>query len=451
MNIQHACISLIVLDGELQPFIDAKINEQFFPENEHRRVFEMIMQHYRRQGKPPSEAAVHKAYPNYVFEVPPEPVAYYLEQLQENRKQRIMIDGVQKAADRLTDNAPGLTLGSDLEVILRQTLAQALHEIPQGVSSAYYEEIEARIIKALHERLANPSSMKGISTGIPGIDYVTRGLQKQQLITVVGTPKTGKSSVLLYMAYRASIDAFKTLFFTFEMTNEEQEDRMTSLITQVDLNKILRADYKKDMKKMEQALRAHIALGDRLVFVNQSGMTLSGVQSIIQEQQPDVVFIDGVYLMMDESNPPEPEGSPRMLTNLTRGLKRMAQQLKVPIVISTQALLAKSKGGLTMGSVGYSSSFAQDSDVLFGVEQLEQSINTSKFSVLAQRSGPRKDCYLCIDWTQGSISEVSKEEAESQAGGSSRVGTRPGVLDIDDDEFVVSTHRGDPKRQKKGA
>lgn len=63
-----------------------------------------------------------------------------------------------------------------------------------------------------------------------------------------------------------------------------------------------------------------------------------------------------------------------------------------------------------MDSVGYSSSFAQDSDLLLGTEAHEEVENVSRFKVLASRSGPKGDIYMVFDWDHGEIRELTPSD-----------------------------------------
>jgi hypothetical protein len=122
-----------------------------------------------------------------------------------------------------------------------------------------------------------------------------------------------------------------------------------------------------------------------------------------------VVYVDGMYMMEDENG--EAKGSPQALTNLTRGFKKMAQNLQIPIAISTQVLLWKMdrKRGVTTGSIGYASSFAQDSDVLIGVEKTEDD-NICKVKILDGRNVKRMEILVLWDWDEGTFEEIEPEE-----------------------------------------
>lgn len=410
MDTQNACLSKIVRDGELLPFIEAKITREFFPDDRHGLIWEMVLEHYKRYGKPPSEESVHKAYPTYDFPEYPEPAAYYLNQLRQDRKKVILTNTVQDYAARLGEE-DGPDIGDELETILRRGMAQATHEISQGRDTDFFLS-QDRIMDRLRERRDNPTYLRGITTGLDGIDRLTGGLQKEQLITIVGTPKAGKSSLLLRLAFNAHRNGNSVLFVTFEMGTEEQEDRLVSLISGVGLTKILTGTFDPiEEKRIDKALRLRKDMaGFTITSDVTSAITVSGVQAKIQQYQPSVVIIDGVYLMDDEAG--NDKGTPQALTSLTRGFKRLAQTLQIPIVISTQAMLYRSKGGLKMESIGYSSSFAQDSDIVFGVEAHEQLLGVSRFKVIASRSSPRGEVHVRFDWGQGMIEEMSEVDYE---------------------------------------
>jgi hypothetical protein len=95
-------------------------------------------------------------------------------------------------------------------------------------------------------------------------------------------------------------------------------------------------------------------------------------------------------------------------------MKRMAQVRQIPIAISTQVLTWKMdrKRGVTTGSIGYASSFGQDSDVLIGVEPTDDD-TINKVKILDGRNVKRMEIYVKWDWDTGVFEEVEREEFES--------------------------------------
>lgn len=412
MDIEYAVLSKTVEDQGVAYLVDRHITAEFFDSDRNSKVYEMIMDHWRNYGTVPEEDAIQAAYPWFHVDTTlNDPLNYYIDMLRDRRLFRIGMAGVTEAVQNSeTGPNPGQRLVEDL----RQTLSQAISEVPAGKDVDYFTGFETGTLPRLMERKLSPGHLRGLPTGFDAIDRVTGGLQPQQLITLVGTPKSGKSTMMLTIARSVRIyGGVPVLFFTFEMSAEEQEDRLVSIISGVDLNHILNGTFNR--RELDAIKASHILTqelpGLTIVADTSSVTTLSEVQAKIRHYKPGAVFIDGIYLMDDEHG--EPPMSSKALTNLTRGAKRIAQAELIPVVISTQALDYRSKKGVNLSSIGYSSSFAQDSDVVFAAEPVTDHIK--KFSVIAQRSGPKLDTYVRIDWGQGMIAEIDEAEAEVEA------------------------------------
>jgi replicative DNA helicase len=137
---------------------------------------------------------------------------------------------------------------------------------------------------------------------------------------------------------------------------------------------------------------------------------ISGIANKIQQLQPDVLFIDGVYLMMDEQS--GEANTALALTNITRSMKRLAQKFQIPIVITTQTLRWKMhKGNVTVDSIGYSSSFLQDADVVFGLQQEDENVDDTRLlKVLASRNSGPLEVSLVWAWDTGEFREISGDD-----------------------------------------
>jgi len=102
------------------------------------------------------------------------------------------------------------------------------------------------------------------------------------------------------------------------------------------------------------------------------------------------VFIDGVYLMTDDITGDTGGTDTKPLTNISRGLKRLAKSQKITVVGSTQQLYSKtSRGRTSLYGIGYTSAFSQDADVAIGVEATEDVPNIATMRIHGNRSGPQ--------------------------------------------------------------
>lgn len=406
MDIEHAVISEIVLGEDMGPAAEYKLTADFFTDPDHHAVFELIHDHWLEHGKVPSEDVINRAYPRYTFGEYDEPLLYYVDEMRDRHLHRQLVDIF--ANEELTSamRGGGVDPGQRAYDLIMEGMIAARMEVPIGKDDDLLASARRDIVQLMGQRKAG--GLRGISTGFDMLDKATGGLQKEQLITLIGLPSSGKSSMLLRLALTAVLGGTRILFVTFEMSNDEQRDRAVSLVSEVPLTPIITGQATTAEKDRIQTSLNRLEAFEgffQSVYDRSSMTTLSGLQAKIGEYRPAAVFIDGVYMMEDENG--EPPGSPRALTNITRGLKRLAQNRGIPIVISTQALQQKARGGVNMHSAGYTSSFAQDSDVILIVESCpEPNKDVSKFFADKVRSGPKVETYVRIGWDRGKIEPV---------------------------------------------
>jgi hypothetical protein len=69
------------------------------------------------------------------------------------------------------------------------------------------------------------------------------------------------------------------------------------------------------------------------------------------------------------------------------------------------------KGNVTADSIGYSSSFFQDADVIFGLQREEEDIDDTRLlKVLASRNTGPMEVSLLWDWNTGEFRELSSDD-----------------------------------------
>jgi replicative DNA helicase len=403
VNIEKCLISAVIHDGEINDVLDAKITLDFFEDEEHTQVWTWLLKHWTEHSKVPDESTLKRNYPNYKLTATPEPIGYYIGEIQARRKYTIIMEAILAATEQMED-------ANDVEAAL-DTISLGVAEAHAQVSSLKNDILTQDTDKwaDLYDELAaHPGRLRGLSTGYRAIDRATRGVQPEQYIVIAGPPKSAKSTVLMDIGITMNEEHnARVLLVSFEMSREEQASRHYAMRARVDFNKLMEGRLsKKDMRKLHNALDDVKEFEDFILSTDISAMTtVSGVRSQVEQVKPDILLLDGIYLMQDEHG--ERPGSPQALTNISRGLKRMAQATKIPLIATTQALESKiSKArGMESSSVGYSSAFGQDCDVLLGVERDAIDPALSNLRVLLSRSGPTAKTQLMIDWTTSTITE----------------------------------------------
>lgn len=382
----------------------AQITDDFFQNAKHRKVWQAICAYQREYHALPTIPVLRADFPKETYRLirVDEPIELLIKEIQRNRKAAILEFGMEEivtaweAADY--DGA---------QRAMDATTAEMHHSIPVVDDMDLTQTGDERLAWYL-ERGQIEDGMVGISTGFKSLDKATSGLQPEQLVTLTGYAKAGKSFLMIDVARAAHQAGQRPLFVGFEMSNREQGERFDATRANVSLTRLRNGSLSEtEWEKLERAVRSMTDMEQFILSADRnSTMTLSGIAAKLDQIRPSILFVDGVYMMEDEQG--EAKGSPQALTNLTRGFKRMAQRYKIPIVISTQSLEWKGdrKRGLTRAAIGYSSSFIQDSDVVIGVEASEEDSDIQIIKVLASRNCPPLEFHIRRDWDRGFVEEL---------------------------------------------
>lgn len=404
-NAEHLLISRILYyPDEFGAVVEAGVTSNHFHDEEYGTVWDWVTEFYETHGKVPGREAVRMQFPEWAPAKVPEPLDYYVDQI--NRSHRryetntMLAEANELAAEEKVDQARGL-------------LSQRLMWLEQDTYRTSDEDLNVTWKERLefYQSLVDlGGELLGIPTGFPTFDLITGGFQPEQFIVLIGPEKAGKSTIMLRSAFAATRSGKRVLFIGFEMTNREQGARYDGMVAGFDYSRLLNGKMTaRDKAALEHSWTERQEDGwGEMIFVHDmtSATTLAAVSSKIQQYKPDVVFIDGVYMMDSELDGVDPMDT-RALTKLSRGLKRMAQVRKIPIVVSTQALNWKfnKKEGLTTKAAGYTSAFGQDCDFMFGIEPPDEEDSVAKMRLLAGRTAPRKLIFVEFDWEHGRVEE----------------------------------------------
>jgi len=408
-------ICKIMTDADAQPLLDRQVTGDWFFNSKHRDALVWILGHVGKYGAVPSRASFdsHMGSTYGLFSVS-ESMEYLLDTQAEACRWsalRRMLPDVEDHLDaRATDDAI---------TVAQQCLAKVAGFSPAPTRIVDSME-NSRIAERWddYERREKGGGIIGMSTGFPTIDETTLGLQPGHLVTVLAQPKVGKTTVCLAMANHVyTTHEVPVLFVSFEMGIRELEMRQESMLAGVNFRN-LQAGSLTPLERNKYADfldRAEDEHDWPFHFMDAAtGSTVGAIRAQIERLDPAVVFLDGIYMMTDEQT--GEQNTPQALTNITRSLKRAASHYQKPVVINTQALAWKSKGPrISLDSAGYSSSFAQDSDVVLGLERVKigKDDDDAAFSgqrilkVLASRNTGLTSVELMFDYDEGRIEELS--------------------------------------------
>ena len=400
---EHRLVSKVIADRTITPVLQRGIGDNWFLDDDNRKVWSFVRKHYSEYSEVPTPIIIADHYPNYKVLDVEDSIDYLLDTMVDSRRKMLTRQGLESAVEHLMP-----ANGNDHEAALR-AMEQTVSKVnEQGVLGTH----EIDLTKNTEERYKDYQALQsetflGIPTGFKDIDEATAGLQGGQLVTIIAPPKTGKSQVALQIAINVHKLGKIPMFQSFEMNNHEQQQRHDAMRSHIDHGRLRRgkllpeeeARYIDMLNQMETEHPFHL-----VDAVN--GITVSALSAKIEQLKPDIVFVDGVYLMLDDLT--GEMNTPQAITNITRALKRLAQKIDKPIVITTQTLLWKMRAGkVTADSIGYSSSFFQDSDVILGLEPVEEDDSIRLLKVVASRNCPPKETSLTWKWETGCFHDES--------------------------------------------
>ncbi len=264
-----------------------------------------------------------------------------------------------------------------------------------------YKNIKDLLVVTLDridELYRKKTSITGVATGFDDFDERTAGLQQSDLIIVAGRPSMGKTAFAINIAEHAVIkEKLSAVVFSMEMPGEQLAMRMMSSLGRIDQHKVRTG--KLDDDDWPRLTSAVEILKDANLFIDDTpALTPAELRArcrrISREYQLDLVIIDYLQLM---HIPGTSENRATEISEISRSLKAMAKELKVPVVALSQlnrSLEQRPNKRPVMSDLRESGAIEQDSDVIAFIYRDEVYNEDSADKGLAeiiigkQRNGP---------------------------------------------------------------
>lgn len=253
-------------------------------------------------------------------------------------------------------------------------------------------------IELLYSR-DNPSEVTGVASGFYDLDQKTSGFQPGDLIIVAGRPSMGKTAFSLNIAEYVALELKKPVaVFSMEMGGAQLAMRMLGSVGRLDQHKVRTGRLDDDdWPKLTHALGK---LNDAPVYIDESA-ALSALEVRARARrlyrQHDglgLIVIDYLQLM-SSSNPGENRATE--ISEISRALKSLAKELKVPVIALSQlnrSLEQRPNKRPVMSDLRESGAIEQDADVILFIYRDEvynpetQDKGLAEIIIGKQRNGP---------------------------------------------------------------
>ncbi len=360
-------ISRIVRSGNLNPVVQWGITTDDFLTNEGRALWETLVGYHQMPqtaGSVLGPNAVQRVFPN--FQLCDDPSMTIEALCLEVRQQRLVI-------------AYRATLERDLQLVevdpigtINRTQMAMLDLQNVGLSQhtdVHFHDSFARSIQRMELIEQGVDLSCGRFPWDP-LQHATGGLQHDDYIVIYGRPKSMKSWVISYLLSHFYEQQKRMLIYTKEMTADNIFARAGACLASIRYQEFRRGKLSYDEKSSLYMTKRMLDMARH----NQTVVCLSGkdttdggdtvpwLRSKIETYKPDVVFVDGMYLMTDAKG--AKKDNVRVM-NISRALRDTVLQTKVPIIATIQANrnAAKNQDANT-DEVAFSDSLSQDCTML---------------------------------------------------------------------------------------
>ena len=243
-------------------------------------------------------------------------------------------------------------------------------------------------------------AVTGIPTGFRDLDSLTSGFHPSEFVVIAARPTMGKTALCLNISQHVALKTdFGVGFFSLEMSKEQVVLRLLCSEAQLDLKKA-RTGFIGE-REFERLKLAAEALAPANVFVDETpALTVMEMKAkarrLKMEQSLDIVFVDYMQLMRPGVRM---ENRTQEISFISRSLKELAKELRIPVVGISQLSRAPEKGRSKpvpmLSDLRESGAIEQDADVVIFIyrpefynPEDETLRGIAEVNIAKQRNGP---------------------------------------------------------------
>ena len=304
-------------------------------------------------------------------------------------------------------------------------------QISEGGQKAGGPQAMAPLLSGALERIEElyntGGDITGLTTGFIDLDRMTSGLQSSDLVIVAGRPSMGKTSFAMNLVENAALASDRPIMvFSMEMPAEQLVIRMLSSLGRIDQSRVRTGKLEQDdWPKLASATEK---LKDTQIFIDDTPALTptelrSRVRRLVREQGDlGMIMIDYLQLMrVAGSN----EGRTAEISEISRSLKALAKEFKVPVVALSQlnrALEQRPNKRPVNSDLRESGAIEQDADVIMFIYRDEVYNEDSPDQGVAeiiigkQRNGPIGTCRLSFRGQFTRFENLARSDYENYGG-----------------------------------
>lgn len=347
---EQSVLGSILLDNEVFANLEGTLHAEQFYKEAHRKVFR-AMEKLHRRGEPLDlvtlteelrqagdlEGVGSVAY--LVGLVDSVPTAAYAESYARIVQEKATLRDLIGAGGRIMQAA--YDQAGPLEDVLDQA-EKAIFDLTTRKRRSNFEGMRTLVTETfqdINERFANPNPVSGLRAGFRDLDGMTGGLQPASLNVLAARPSMGKTAFALTIGLNAALkEAASVGIFSLEMSAVQLVTRMLCAEARVDMSRV-RSGQLSDRDFQRLADTAGRMSEARVFIDDHADMTVMELRSRARRLQAehglDLLIIDYLQLMSGSSRS-QSENRQQEISAISRGLKGLARELEVPVLVLSQ-------------------------------------------------------------------------------------------------------------------
>ncbi len=289
------------------------------------------------------------------------------------------------------------------------------------------QEILKRAHDKLEELAKNKKIITGLETGFYDFDKITTGFQPGELIILAARPGMGKTALALNMATYAAMTTDKAVaIFNLEMPAEQLINRIISAQGGIDAYKLQTGQMQEnDWRRYHEAMNQ---LADTNLYIeDNSGVNIQEIKAKCRRlaNMPKglgLVVID--YLQLVTSGNKKVESRQVEVSEISRSLKTLALELKVPVIALSQLSRSAEKRESNMpmlADLRESGSIEQDADMVLFINRKDyyeakkdqrEKIVPAELVIAKHRKGSLGTIELLFELNMSAFKNVANENRD---------------------------------------
>jgi replicative DNA helicase len=288
----------------------------------------------------------------------------------ESRESRLILEETQQRIFDLSDTRQSFVLRSTRDII-RDTIKD---------------------IERVHR---SQKDITGIPSGFTELDLLTSGFQPQEMVIMGARPSMGKTALALTMASHIAIhQKIPAAFFTLEMSDRALMLRLLSSEARINSNSLRTGFFKSsDFDRLLEA--AGNIYEAPLYIVDMPNMKLLHLRSqarrLRSQQKVEIIFIDYLSLITPENLRVQRH---EQIAEISRSLKSLARELKIPIVVLSQLTREAEKERPGLAALRESGAIEQDADVVMFLHRDRDSDKSPEEQRQEEKAGKKTNLIL---------------------------------------------------------